>query len=212
MIDRMQKSHFAASLTLSAAAALALLAPAALLPVAAFGQETATIEISGTASVRIETSMGDIVVELDASRAPETVQNFLQYVVDGHYDGTIFHRVAAGFLVQGGGFLPDMTEKPADRTVFNESGNGLSNLRGTIAMARSNEPHTANSQFYINVVDNSSLNPRPTRWGYAVFGKVVEGMEVVDRISSVPTGPGGAFERDVPVETILIERIELLDD
>ena len=170
------------------------------------------IEIADTARVRIETSLGDIVVELDAVRAPMTVENFLQYVVDGHYDGTIFHRVAAAFLVQGGGYLPDLTLKPATRSVVNESGNGLSNQRGTIAMARSNEPHAANSQFYFNLVDNILLNPRPTRWGYAVFGEVVSGMEVVDSIGSVPTGGGGEFDRDVPVETILIERITLLSE
>jgi len=187
------------------------LVTAALLLTASLGSAQ-VLEISGTARVRIETSMGDIIVELNAERAPETVQNFLQYVVDGHYDGTIFHRVAAGFLVQGGGYLPDMTLKPTDRQVFNESGNGLSNLRGTIAMARSNEAHSANSQFYINLVDNASLNPRPTRWGYAVFGEVIDGMDVVDRIGSVPTGAAGEFDRDVPVETILIERIELIRD
>lgn len=176
----------------------------------AFTQET--LVITGEARVRIETSLGDIVVELNANRAPETVQNFLQYVIDGHYEGTIFHRVAAGFIVQGGGYLPDLTEKPAERTVFNESGNGLSNLRGTIAMARSNDPHSSNAQFYFNLVDNASLNPRPTRWGYAVFGEVVEGMEVVDLIGAVPTGAGGEFERDVPIDPILIERISLIEE
>jgi cyclophilin family peptidyl-prolyl cis-trans isomerase len=168
------------------------------------------IIISGEARVRIETSMGDFVVELDAGRAPETVQSFLQYVVDDHYEGTIFHRIAAGFIVQGGGYTADLVLKPATRTVFNESGNGLSNLRATIAMARGNEPHSADSQFYINLVDNASLNPRPTRWGYAVFGEVVEGMEVIDLIGAVPTGARGEFDRDVPVDPIVIERVELL--
>jgi cyclophilin family peptidyl-prolyl cis-trans isomerase len=156
--------------------------------------------------------MGDIVVELNAIRAPETVQNFLQYVVDGHYEGTIFHRIATGFLIQGGGYLPDLTLKPAERTVFNESGNGLSNLRGTVAMARSNEPHAANTQFFVNLVDNSNLNPRPTRWGYAVFGEVTEGMEVVDAIAAVPTGSSGEFERDVPLDPIIIERVTLIEE
>lgn len=175
-------------------------------------QEAGTILIDDAASVRIETSMGDIVVELNPERAPLTVQNFLQYVVDGYYEGTIFHRVAGGFIVQGGGYLPDLTLKPAPRTVVNESGNGLSNLRGTIAMARANEPHGATSQFYFNLLDNIDLNPRLTRWGYAVFGEVVSGMDVVDRIGSVPTGGGGEFDRDVPVEPIIIERIVLLDE
>lgn len=175
-------------------------------------QETSTIFIADEASIRIETSMGDIVVELNPGRAPLTVQNFLQYVVDGHYEGTIFHRVAAGFLVQGGGYLPDLSVKPAERTVVNESGNGLSNLRGTIGMARANDPHGANSQFYLNLVNNTGLNPRPTRWGFAVFGEVVAGMEVVDEIGAVPTGGGGEFDRDVPVDPIIIERIVLLEE
>lgn len=190
--------------------AVAFLMLALILQPAA-AQESTTIEIVDTASVRIETSLGDIVVQLDPIRAPLTVQNFLQYVVDGHYDGTIFHRVAAAFLIQGGGYLPDMSLKPAPREVVNESGNGLSNQRGTIAMARNNDPHAANSQFYINLVDNASLNPRPTRWGYAVFGEVVSGMDVVDLIGSVPTGGGGDFDRDVPIDPIIIERIILLD-
>jgi cyclophilin family peptidyl-prolyl cis-trans isomerase len=176
----------------------------------ALAQETLIVD--DNVSVRIETTMGDIVVELNAIRAPETVQNFLQYVVDGHYEGTIFHRIATGFLIQGGGYLPDLTLKPAERTVFNESGNGLSNLRGTVAMARSNEPHAANTQFFVNLVDNSNLNPRPTRWGYAVFGEVTEGMEVVDAIAAVPTGSSGEFERDVPLDPIIIERVTLIEE
>ncbi|HUF71343.1 MAG TPA: peptidylprolyl isomerase [Gammaproteobacteria bacterium] len=189
----------------------------ALASTAAVAQEGATVEnrqifISGEARVRIETSIGHFVAALDAARAPETVQNFLQYVVDDHYEGTVFHRVAAGFVVQGGGYTPDLTLKPVQRTVVNESGNGLSNLRGTIAMARGNDPHSADAQFYLNLVDNPSLNPRPTRWGYAVFGEVVEGMEVVDLIGAVPTGAGGEFDRDVPADPIIIERVVLLDD
>lgn len=176
----------------------------------ALAQETLIVD--DNVSVKIETTLGDIVVELNAIRAPETVQNFLQYVVDGHYDGTIFHRIATGFLIQGGGYLPDLTLKPTERTVFNESGNGLSNVRGTIAMARSNEPHAADSQFFINLVNNSNLNPMPTRWGYAVFGEVTEGMEVVDAIAAVPTGSAGEFDRDVPLEAIIIERITILSE
>jgi len=169
------------------------------------------VEVGNSAQVRIETTLGDILVELDAARAPLTVENFLQYVVEGFYDGTVFHRVAAGFIVQGGGYLPDLTAKPAARQVPNESGNGLSNLRGTIAMARGTDPHSANSQFYFNLVDNSqSLDPRPTRWGYAVFGKVIEGMEVVDAIGEVATGARGEFDRDVPINTIEIKHIEFI--
>jgi cyclophilin family peptidyl-prolyl cis-trans isomerase len=199
MIAGMRKAH--------AIALLALLATGAL----AQEPEQQEIRVTGTAQVRIETSMGNFVVELNADRAPETVQNFLQYVVDGHYEGTIFHRVVGGFIAQGGGYGTDYILKPVARTVFNESGNGLSNLRGTIAMARGSEPHSANAQFYINLVDNPSLNPRPTRWGYAVFGEVIQGMDIVDLIGAVPTGAGGEFERDVPVTPIVIERIVLLD-
>jgi cyclophilin family peptidyl-prolyl cis-trans isomerase len=128
------------------------------------------------------------------------------------YAGTIFHRVVQGFVAQAGGYTPDMKLKPTTTTVFNEAGNGLSNLRGSVGMARSNEPHSGTSQFYVNLADNIDLNPRPTRWGYAVFGKVVEGMDVVDDIGHRPTGAGGPFDRSVPVEPILIERIELLRD
>jgi cyclophilin family peptidyl-prolyl cis-trans isomerase len=172
----------------------------------------AQIEISDNVNIRIETSIGNIVVELDAIRAPLTVQNFLQYVVDGHYDGTVFHRVAPSFLVQGGAFLPDLTRKETDRTVVNESGNGLSNRRGTIGMARAQDPHGANAEFFFNLIDNIDLDPRPTRWGYAVFGEVIDGMDVLDRIGSVPTGAGGSFERDVPVNPIIIETIVLLQE
>ena len=180
-----------------------------LVATGAFAQQT--IEITDRATVHIETSMGTIIVELDAARAPLTVQNFLQYVVEGYYEGTIFHRVAASFIAQGGGYLPDLTEKPAERTVPNESGNGLNNQRGTIAMARQNDPHSAAAQFYFNLVDNSgALDPRPSRWGYAVFGKVVEGLDVMDLIGGVPTGAAGEFSRDVPIEPIVIERIVLI--
>ena len=175
----------------------------------AFAQQT--IEITDRAIVHIETSMGTIVVELDAARAPLTVQNFLQYVVEGHYNGTIFHRVVASFIAQGGGYLPDLTEKPAARTVPNDSVNGLNNVRGTIAMARQADPHSGAAEFYFNLVDNTgSLDPRPSRWGYAVFGKVVEGLDVMNSIGGVPTGAGGTFDRDVPVEPVVIERIVLI--
>jgi cyclophilin family peptidyl-prolyl cis-trans isomerase len=160
--------------------------------------------------VRVQTSMGSFVIELDSDRAPLTVANFLQYLRAGHYQGTIFHRVIANFVAQGGGYDEKFVEKPASTSVPNESGNGLSNRRGTIGLARTGEPHSGNSQFYINLADNPALDPQASRWGYAVFGHVVEGMDVVDGIGSVATSNGGPFETDVPVKPIMIEKIEEL--
>lgn len=162
--------------------------------------------------VQIVTNLGSFVIELDRERAPYTVENFLKYVRDGHYSGTIFHRVIHGFVAQAGGYTADFKEKPTDQSVVNESGNGLSNLRGTVGLARTAEPHSGNAQFYLNLADNIDLNPRPTRWGFTVFGTVVEGMDVVDEIGQKPTGPGGIFERDVPIEPIVIERAEILSE
>jgi cyclophilin family peptidyl-prolyl cis-trans isomerase len=161
--------------------------------------------------VRVTTNAGSFVVELDRGRAPLTVAAFLSYATSGFYVGTIFHRVVQGFVAQGGGYTKDLKLKPTTGTVANESGNGLSNLRGTVGFARSNEPHSGTSQFYINLADNIDLNPRPTRWGYAVFGKIVEGMDVVDDIGHRPTGAGGPFDRSVPVEPIVIESIQVLN-
>jgi cyclophilin family peptidyl-prolyl cis-trans isomerase len=161
--------------------------------------------------VRVVTNAGNFVIELDRNRAPLTVDAFLKYVNDGFYAGVIFRRVVAGFIAQAGGFTADMAQKPVTSNVFNESGNGLSNLRGTVGFARSTEPHSATSQFYINLADNVDLNPRPTRWGYAVFGKVVEGMDVVDDIGHRPTAGAGSFPSNVPVEPIVIERVELIE-
>ncbi len=163
--------------------------------------------------VLIQTNLGDIVVELDRKRAPVTVENFLRYVREGFYDGTIFHRVIDGFMIQGGGFTPEFRRKQTYAPIQNEADNGLKNVRGTIAMARTRNPHSATAQFFINVADNKFLDhTRPTLngWGYTVFGKVVEGMDVVDRIRRVPTGPGGPFPKDVPRETVVIKRITLL--
>ena len=163
--------------------------------------------------VVLETSQGDITLELDADKAPKTVENFLAYVRDGHYDGTIFHRVIPGFMIQGGGFTADYVQKPTRAPLKNEAANGLKNTRGSIAMARTNDPHSATAQFFINTVDNGFLDhqsPTPRGWGYAVFGKVVAGMEVVDRIQNQPTGPGGPFRTDVPRETVLIKQARLL--
>lgn len=160
--------------------------------------------------VKFETTEGSILVELDGERAPITVRHFLELVDGGHYNGTIFHRVIPEFMVQGGGYTRDLKLKEPGGSIANESGNGLTNLRGTIAMARLAEPHTANAQFYINVVDNEALNPRPDRWGYAVFGYVLEGMDIVDKIVSVPTGPAGEFAKDVPVNPIVIENVTVV--
>ena len=162
--------------------------------------------------VQVVTNLGSFIMELDRVRAPLTVENFLQYVNEGHYEGTVFHRVIQGFVAQTGGFTEDFELKPAARSVSNESGNGLSNMRGTVGLARTNDPHSGNAQFYINLVDNLELNPRPARWGYAVFGTVVEGMQVVDEIGYRPTGAKGSFERNVPVNSIVIERIEELTE
>ena len=162
--------------------------------------------------VRVHTNRGAFVMHLNRERAPMTVENFMNYVAEGHYEGTIFHRVILGFLAQAGGYTTDMQVKPMSRAVVNESGNGLSNTRGTVGLARTNDPHSGNAQFYINLVDNIELNPRPTRWGYTVFGEVVEGMEVVDDIGYTPTGPAGEFVEHVPVDPIIIERVEVLSE
>jgi cyclophilin family peptidyl-prolyl cis-trans isomerase len=159
--------------------------------------------------VKIETSVGDFVLQLDESRAPLTVANFLQYVTDGFYAGTIFHRVVNGFVIQGGGYTPDLTQKPPRPPVVNESGNGLSNRRGSVAMARTGEPHSADSQFYINLADNLALDSKPTRWGYAVFGEVVQGLDVVDEIGHRATGSKGGMQ-DVPAEPVVIRKVSIL--
>jgi len=175
---------------------VAFLASAALLASgAAFAQK-----------VRLQTSMGDIVVELDAAKAPKSVANFVQYVKAGHYDGTIFHRVINNFMIQGGGMSPDMKEKETRAPIPLESRNGLTNQRGTIAMARTPDPNSATAQFFINVKDNDFLNQAQARDGngYAVFGKVVEGMDVVDKIRAVPTGAG-----DVPTQPVVIKKATL---
>jgi len=151
---------------------------------------------------------GVITLELDADKAPKTVENFLHYVNKGHYDKTIFHRVINNFMIQGGGFEPGMTQKPCDEPITNEANNGLKNNHYTVAMARTSDPHSATAQFFINVADNDFLNhtaPSMQGWGYAVFGKVVSGMEVVDKIRAVKTGRKG-FHDDVPKEDVVIEK------
>ncbi|MCT7940957.1 peptidylprolyl isomerase [Shewanella holmiensis] len=161
--------------------------------------------------VAFDTSMGKIVVELDRTRAPRTVDNFLTYVVKGEYNNTIFHRVIAEFVVQGGGLTPALAELPSTDAVVNESGNGLSNGLGTIAMARDNDPHSATRQFYFNVGDNKKLDPSKRRWGYTVFGEVVEGMDVLEAISLVPTEHNKTLNwPDVPVNQVILNKATLL--
>jgi cyclophilin family peptidyl-prolyl cis-trans isomerase len=162
--------------------------------------------------VRFETSLGNFVVEVDTVRAPLTAENFLRYVRDGAYDGTVFHRVIANFVIQGGGYDDRLAERPARGPIPNESGNGLSNRRGTLGLAREDSPHSGTSQFYINLVDNAALDPLPSRWGYAVFGRVVEGMEVVDKIGYLRTESVASFGGDVPVERPVVRRAYVIED
>ena len=162
--------------------------------------------------VKLQTNKGDIVIELNAEKAPNTVKNFLEYVNSGFYNGTIFHRVINGFMIQGGGFEPGMKQKKTNAPIQNEANNGLSNDTYTIAMARTGDPHSATAQFFINVKDNSFLNysaPNVQGWGYCVFGKVVDGKDVVDAIKKVPTGNSGMFQ-DVPTEDVVIIKAEAL--
>lgn len=161
--------------------------------------------------VRFETSIGAFVVQLDKERAPLTVENFLRYVRDGHYGGTVFHRVIDNFVAQGGGYTPDNKLKPTRDPIVNESGNGLTNRRGALGMARSEGAHSANSQFFVNLASNPDLNPLPSRWGYAVFGEVVEGMDVIDRLGHVATGAVGEFTQDAPLKPIVIEKAQVLE-
>jgi peptidyl-prolyl cis-trans isomerase A (cyclophilin A)/peptidyl-prolyl cis-trans isomerase B (cyclophilin B) len=164
--------------------------------------------------VEMRTSMGTVVIELYPDKAPLTVENFLQYVKDRHYDGTVFHRVIPGFMIQGGGFGPDFSEKPARKPVRNEAANGLRNETGTIVMARTPDPHSAAAQFFINVANNESLNfrfPTTEGYGYCVFGKVVKGMDLVNRIVKVETAPGPAGHQNVPVKPVIIESAKVLE-
>jgi cyclophilin family peptidyl-prolyl cis-trans isomerase len=162
-----------------------------------------------TRMVKLQTTMGDIILELDKEKAPITAENFLTYVQENFYDGTIFHRVIPNFMIQGGGFTPDMAEKKTNPPINNEASNGLKNDRGTIAMARTPDPHSATSQFFINLVDNNGLNYSAQNPGYAVFGKVIEGMDVVDKIAKVKTAKKGPHE-NVPVEPIQIQSVSII--
>lgn len=161
--------------------------------------------------VKIETTAGDFVIQLDTVRAPLTAENFLRYVRDGFYEGLLMHRVVANFVVQGGGYTADYKERQTRAAIPNESGNGLLNTRGSVGMARGESPHSATSQFYVNINDNGGLSPLPSRWGYAVFGQVVEGMDVIDRIAYVATGERKGFG-DTPLEPIVITRATVVGE
>ncbi len=165
----------------------------------------------GTPQVRVTTSMGNFVIELYPDRAPITVAEFLRYVKEGQYTQTLLHRVIPGFLAQGGGYsATDETLKPTHGPVPNESGNGLQNKRGWVGLARSEAPHSGNCQFYVNLGDNPELDPLPVRWGYAVFGRVIDGLDVLDRLSTMPTGAEGKFKSDAPLTHWVIEKVELV--
>ena len=186
------------------AVALLLLVPAVAMAAESGG---------GKVMVKLDTSKGAIVLELDAAKAPKTVANFVEYVKAGYYDGLIFHRVIKGFMAQGGGVTADYQSKPTRPPIVNEAGNGLKNQRGTIAMARTGEVNSATGQFFINLVDNAFLDHRddsPAGFGYCVFGRVVKGMDVVDAIAALPTGPGGPFGSDVPTQAVTITKASVV--
>jgi cyclophilin family peptidyl-prolyl cis-trans isomerase len=197
------------TLTLRIAFALTAAFACALLVRPAAAADDAT---PSNPQVRVTTDMGSFVIELRPDRAPLTVADFLRYVREGFYTNTLFHRVVTNFVIQGGGHLATAPYdlKPTYPAINNESGNGLQNKRGAVGLARAAGPHTGNAQFYINLVDNPELDPLPTRWGYAVFGQVVEGMDVVDRIGVVPTGAFGPFKADAPLKPIIIQSVELI--
>ena len=171
-----------------------------------------TVMSEANPKIQFETSKGNIVIQLDAEKAPKTVENFLTYVKSGHYDGTIFHRVIPSFMIQGGGFDVDMKQKSTNATIQNEANNGLKNIKGSISMARTSAPHSASSQFFINVTDNGMLDftsESPQGWGYAVFGQVIEGLDVVLTIEGVATGNRGGHQ-DVPLEPVVIQKATVL--
>ncbi|MHB8919744.1 MAG: peptidylprolyl isomerase [Halothiobacillus sp.] len=189
------------------------LSTAALITPTAYADKATPAPTIKPVSVEIITTMGKITLALDPTKAPKSVENFLHYAQDGFYNGTIFHRVIPGFMIQGGGFTPNFEQKPTGMPIANEANNGLTNTRGTIAMARTSDPNSATSQFFINVADNTFLNyssPTPQGAGYAVFGHVTSGMDVVDQIVKTPTGSAGPFPQDVPKKTVLIESIKVL--
>jgi peptidyl-prolyl cis-trans isomerase A (cyclophilin A) len=161
--------------------------------------------------VKVTTSLGEFVIEVRSDRAPLTAANFLRYVREGFYSNTLFHRVIANFVIQGGGYdASTLALKPAHESVFNESGNGLQNKRGAVGLARTDSPHSGNSQFYIDLVDNPDLDSVPTRWGYTVFGRVVQGMDVIDRIGETATGATGPWKSDAPLKPVIIQKVEIV--
>lgn len=165
----------------------------------------------GPSQVKVTTNMGEFVIEVRADRSPITVANFLRYVREGFYTNTLIHRVIANFVIQGGGHdAASQKIKPTHENIFNESGNGLQNKRGTVGLARAEPPHSGNAQFYVNLVDNPDLDPVPTRWGYTVFGRIVQGMDVVDRIGETPTGATGPWKSDAPLKPVIIEKMEIV--
>ena len=170
------------------------------------------VQAASPEQVRVTTNLGSFVIEMQRDRAPLTVENFLGYVRADGYRNTLFHRTIANFVIQGGGVTTEYKAAPTQKQIANEAGNGLKNLRGTVGLARASGPHSGDRQFYVNVADNADLDPLPTRWGYAVFGRVVEGMEVVDRISVSPTGAMGPFKQEAPMQAVVIQKIELLTD
>jgi cyclophilin family peptidyl-prolyl cis-trans isomerase len=164
-----------------------------------------------SAQVRVTTNMGEFVIEVRSERAPVTAANFLRYVREGFYSGTLIHRAVANFVIQGGGHdAATMKLKPTHENIFNESGDGLQNKRSAVGLARGDAPHSGNAQFYVNLVDNPDLDPVATRWGYAVFGKVVQGMDIVDRIGETPTGATGPFTKDAPLKPVIIQKMEII--
>jgi cyclophilin family peptidyl-prolyl cis-trans isomerase len=185
---------------------------ALLLAVAATATQADEMDIPVYPRVLVETSHGEFILELDGPRAPISVSNFLAYVRDDAYAGALFHRVVPGFVAQGGGYDAQFNELPVSEDIANESGNGLRNERGTIAMARHANPHSANRQFYVNLRDNDALDPSASRWGYAVFGRVVDGLEVIDAIAALPTGPAGPFRSEAPQSPVTIKSMKLLPD
>ncbi|MCU0734147.1 MAG: peptidylprolyl isomerase [Methylotetracoccus sp.] len=169
--------------------------------------------MSEPTKVKLETNLGAIILQLDAAKAPVSTKNFVTYVQEGQYDGTIFHRVIPGFMAQGGGYTEAFKQKTTHEPIKNEADNGLKNKRGTVAMARTSDPNSATAQFFINYVDNAFLDyksPTPQGWGYAVFGEVVEGMNIVDDMAKIPTGPGGPMPTDVPSKPIVIQKATVI--
>jgi len=190
------------------AAALSSSSNAADPPAAVAAAPAKPAATTANPQVQVVTSVGSFTIELNAERAPLTVEQFLKYVDQGFYSGTIFHRAIPNFVIQGGGYDANYKPKGNPTKVVNESGNGLTNQRGSVGLARPPEPHAGDVQFYVNLNDNAALDPNQARWGYAVFGKVVQGMDVVDQIANVPTGAKGPFKEDAPIKPVVIERIE----